>query len=135
MITRLVAAAAVVVSAGIHFWLWFDEGYRELEVVGPAFMVNAVAGVVIAVLLLTWRHWAPLLLTAGFGAATLGAFIVSTTVGLFGVNEQWAGGYQWAAAVSEVLAILAGIVAARREGYLSRSQGRPEARSGRRGTD
>jgi hypothetical protein len=134
VLTRLVAAAAVFVSAAIHLGLWFD-GYREVEVIGPAFMVNAVAGVVIGVLLLTWRHWAPLLLAVGFGAATLGASIISATVGLFGFHERWAGVYVWAAAVSEVLAILAGIVAARREGYLSHRQARQGVRSGHRGTD
>ncbi len=134
MLTRLVAAVAVLVSAAIHLWLWFD-GYRDIEVIGPAFMLNAVAGVVIAVLLLVWRHWAPLLLAVGFGAATLGAFVTSTTVGLFGVNERWTGGYVWAAAVSEAVAIVAGIVAVWREGYLTRKQGRPEVRSGQSSTD
>ena len=58
-------------------------------------MFNAVAGLVIAVLLLIWRHWVPGFLAAGFGASTLGAFILSATVGLFGVQEQqWTGGYQ-----------------------------------------
>lgn len=134
VLTRLVAAAAVLVSAAIHLWLWFD-GYRDIEVIGPSFMLNAVAGVVIAVLLLVWRHWAPLLLAVGFGAATLGAFVTSTTVGLFGVNESWSGGYQLAAAVSEAVAIVAGIVAVWREGYLGRGQESPEVRSGRSSTD
>ena len=50
-------------------------------------MLNAVAAVVIAALLLWWRHWVPLLLAIGFGASTLGAFVISATVGLFGVHE------------------------------------------------
>ena len=32
----------------------------------PAFMVNAIAGTIIAVLLVTWRHWIPFLLAVGF---------------------------------------------------------------------
>lgn len=87
-------------------------------------MLNAVAGLVIAVMLVLWSHWVPLLLVAGFGATTLGAFIVSTTVGLFGINERWVGGYVWAAAVSEAVAILTGIVCGWREGYLTRSRSR-----------
>ncbi|WP_248580714.1 hypothetical protein [Nocardioides sp. InS609-2] len=114
---RLLAAAAALVSGAVHLKLWFD-GTRDLDVVGPAFLVNAVAGLVIAVLLLTWRHWAPLLLVVGFGVSTLGAFIISTTVGLYGVNASWSGIYTWAAAVSEVVAIVAGLLAARAEGYL-----------------
>jgi hypothetical protein len=107
---RLIAAAAVVVSAVVHFKLWLD--FKSVDVVGPAFMVNAVGGVVIAVLLLTWKHWLAPLLAAGFGIATLAAFIVSTTPsGLFDVHEKWTGGYVWTAAISEVVAIITGLYA------------------------
>jgi hypothetical protein len=107
---RMLAAVGVLVSAAVHLWLWFD-GYRDIEVIGPAFMLNAVAGVVIAGLLVAWRHWIPLFLAIGFGASTLGAFIISATVGLFGVQESWTGGAVLTAAASEVVAILAGLVA------------------------
>ncbi len=63
---------------------------------------------VIAVLLLGWRHWLPALLAVGFGLATLGAFVVSATVGLFGVHEVWTGTPQVVSAVSEVVAVLGG---------------------------
>ena len=76
------------------------------NVVGPAFLLNAVGGAVIAVLLLTWRSWVPPLLAVGFGVATLGAFVIATTVGLFGVHEHWVGGYVWTAAIAEVVAIV-----------------------------
>jgi putative intracellular protease/amidase len=98
---------AVLVSAAMHLYLWF-EGYRDLEVIGPAFLLNAVGGAVIAVLVLAWKHWLPALLTLGFGASTLGAFVVSTTVGLFGVQEQWRGWEVWTAAISEAAAIVLG---------------------------
>jgi hypothetical protein len=106
---RILAAVAVVVSAVVHLKLWFD-GFRDFHVVGPAFMLNAIAGVVIAVLLVLWRHWIPFFLAAGFGASTLGAFILATTVGLFGLNESWSGGWVFAAAISEAVAIVAGVV-------------------------
>ncbi len=89
---RIVTALAALVSAVVHGYLWVD-GYRDIDVIGPAFLVNAVAGAVIAVLLLVWRHWVPAFLVTGFGASTLGAFVVSATVGLFGVNETWTGGW------------------------------------------
>ena len=43
---RMLAAVGVLVSAAVHLWLWFD-GYRDIEVIGPAFLLNAVAGTVI----------------------------------------------------------------------------------------
>ena len=117
MMIRVLAAAAAVVSAVVHLWLWFD-GVREQGEVGAMFMVNAVAGVVIAVLLVTWQHWVPLFLVAGFGASTLGAFLISTTVGLFGVEAGWSW-YAWVAAVSEAIAVVAGLWGLRGEGWLS----------------
>lgn len=119
MTVRVIAAVAALVSAAVHLWLWVFVGYDEVDVIGPLFLVNAVAGVVIAGLVLFWRHWLPLLLVTGFGVATLGGFVISTTVGLFGVHEQWSGFFVWAAAISEAVAIVTGPVAAWREGYLS----------------
>ena len=104
---RIVGAAAVLVSAAVHLYLWVD-GFRDLSVIGPAFLLYAVGGAVIAVLLVTWRSWVPALLTAGFGVSTLGAFILSSTVGLFGLHEHWVGWPVWTAAVSEVVAIVVG---------------------------
>jgi hypothetical protein len=111
---RMLAAVGVLVSAAVHLWLWFD-GYRDIEVIGPAFMLNAVAGAVIAGLLLAWRHWIPPFLAVGFGVSTLGAFVISATVGLFGVQESWTGGAVLTAAASEVVAVLAGLVALAQE--------------------
>ncbi len=103
---RIVAAAGVLVSAAVHLYLWFDV-FRHAHVVGPAFMLNAVGGAVIAVLLVTWRHWIPLLLALGFGVATLGAFIIAATAGLYGVHEHWTGWEVWTAAAAEVVVIVA----------------------------
>jgi hypothetical protein len=104
---RIVTAVAAVVSAAVHLRLWLG-GVRDTDVIGPAFLVNAVAGMVIAVLLLTWRHWLAAFLAAGFGASTLGAFVASATVGLFGVHEHWTGGYVLAAAVAEIVCVVGG---------------------------
>lgn len=107
MTMRLLAATAVLVSAAVHLYLWLD-GMRDVDVVGPAFMLNAVGGAVIALLLVVWRHWVPPFLALGFGLSTLTAFVISATVGLFGVQESWTGWAVWTAAVAEVVAIAAG---------------------------
>ncbi|WP_344256825.1 hypothetical protein [Terrabacter carboxydivorans] len=99
-------AAALLVSAGVHLYLWFD-GVRH-QSVGPMFLVNVVAGVAIAAMLLRWEHWLPAFLTAGFGVATLGAFVIASTVGLLGVHTVWAGGSVWTAAAAEVVCIVVG---------------------------
>lgn len=122
--TRVLAALAVLVSAGVHLYLW-DDGYKDVDKIGPAFLLNAAGGVVIAVLLLAWSHWIPAFLTLGFGMSTLGAFIISTTVGLFGFEESWEGWYVWTAAGSEVAAIVLGAMLLIRNNPL-RSGGQPQ---------
>lgn len=109
MAIRELAATAVLVSAGVHLVLWLD-GMREADVVGPAFLLNAVGGTVIAALLLLWRHWVPPLLAVGFGLSTLIAFVLAATVGLFGVEEDWSGWAVWTAVVAEVVAVVTGAV-------------------------
>lgn len=104
---RGLAAAGVLVSGAVHLKLYFDWAH-ENDKVGPAFLLNAVAGLVIAVLLIGWRHWIPPLLAVGFGLSTLAAFVTAATVGLFGVSEAWTGWAVWTAAVSELVAVAAG---------------------------
>ena len=107
--TRIVTAVGALVSAAIHLRLWIG-GVRDTDVIGPAFLLNAVAGLVIAVLLVTWKHWVPAFLALGFGATTLAAFVISATVGLFGVTESWTGGYVLVAAASEIICIVGGVL-------------------------
>jgi hypothetical protein len=125
MLMRMVAVASVLVSAYVHLTMWFD-GVRDQHVIGPAFMLNAIAGVVIALLLLLWRHWVPAFLAMGFGASTLGAFIIASTAGLFGIHTEWAGGHVWTAAVSEVVAFLAGAAMLMQSRPLGGSDGQSE---------
>ena len=114
-VARALTAASVMLSAVVHLELW-AMGMKQVEVIGPAFLLNAIGGLVIAVAVLLWRHWLPLLAAIGFGAATLAAFVMSMTIGLFGVREQVWGVSQVLAAVSEVTAIgfaIVGLVAGR----------------------
>ena len=108
---RVLIAICVVTSAVVHLYLWQD-GMKTLDVVGPAFLLNGIGGLVLGVLVLVWRHWLPLLGAVGFGVATLTAFLISTTPGgFFGVHERWVGWAVWLSAISEIGAIALGIAA------------------------
>ena len=109
IVARVLAVLALLGSAWIHFDLW-TVGYQDIEIVGPLFLVNAVAGVVIAVAVALWRHWLPALATVGFGAATLGAYLLSVTVGLFGMQNDFSGTPALLAAIAEAVCVVAGAV-------------------------
>jgi len=86
-VLRLVAAGLLAWIAGIHLHLW-QEGYKFIPTDGPMFLLDAIVAFALAAAILAWA--APLtgLLAAGFVAATLGALIISVTVGLFGFRES-----------------------------------------------
>lgn len=118
MMIRALAALAVLVSAAVHLWLWLD-GVKDQGTVGALFVVNVVAGVAIAALLVAWRDWEPLFLAVGFGAATIVAFVISASVGLFGIHTGWSW-YAWLAFAVELAAIALGLAGLREEGHLAR---------------
>ena len=84
-VLRIVVAAALLGSAGVHYFLWTQD-YPGL--VGPLFLLDAIAGLVLAIAVLAWRHWLPALGAAGFGALTLGAYVLAATVGFMGNHGE-----------------------------------------------
>jgi hypothetical protein len=119
---RILGAALLAAMGWIHLDLWLD-GYRDIDVIGPAFLLNTIAGFGLAVLLLVTPR--PLLpWVAGLGAltalGTLGALLLSTTVGLFGFVESTAATLWWESFWVEVSAVvvlgaLAALAARRRD--------------------
>ncbi|TDD83371.1 hypothetical protein E1202_25670 [Saccharopolyspora karakumensis] len=88
-ILRALVALGLLGSAWVHWVVWQDWA-KDMAVVGPSFLVNVVAGVVIAIAVLVWRSPLPAIAAIGFGLATLAAYTLSLTVGFFGVQEQFA---------------------------------------------
>lgn len=109
-IVRGLSAAAVLLSAVVHLDLWQLQGFREIDVIGPLFLLNAVGGLVIGVATVCWRHWLPLLAAAGFGTVTLVAFWISVVHGLFGLKEVAIGPPQLLAEFAELAAVGFGLL-------------------------
>lgn len=104
---RWFGAAGVFTSAVVHLVLWF-QGYRDIDVIGPLFLLNAAGGAVLAAAILVWRHWLPLLGGIGFGVLTLTSYLLSATVGFFGVLSpfEFAGVAEIVAAMADIMAIV-----------------------------
>lgn len=111
-VSRGLAAAGVLLSADVHLDLWDLQGYRQIHIIGPLFLLNVIGGIVVGVAVLVWRHWLPALAAAGFGASTLIAFWLSVTVGTFGLKETATGSAQVLAEIAEIVALVFGLAAA-----------------------
>lgn len=106
---RIVTAGLLSATAGIHLYLWDSDGYRHIPSIGPLFLLNGVAGALLALACLgTPRRCAAAVyfLAAGFAAATMIGLVVSINFGLFGFKET-AGG----PLVPQALSVEAGSVA------------------------
>ena len=79
-------AGFLVWSAVIHLILW-SEGYKDVSVIGPLFLVQAIAGIVLALAIVALRWLALLAAGAVTGVATAAGLLLSANVGLFGFKE------------------------------------------------
>jgi hypothetical protein len=96
----VVGAAGVLVSAYMHFYLYFQGGYRSISPssfagldISRSFLLNAIAGLVIAEALLLSLKFPRLVFPAAalgvlFALGAIGAYIITRTTGLLGFNEN-----------------------------------------------
>jgi len=106
LLLRLTCVALLAWIGTIHLHLWL-EGYRQIPTDGPLFLIDAVAGLGFAALLVVWA--APLagLVAAGYTASTLGALLLSLTVGLFGFRESTSASFVSQSLAIEAITVLA----------------------------
>src|SRR4051794_15260245 len=100
-ILRILGALLLAGLAGIHLYLW-QQGYDSIDVIGPAFLLDAVLGFGGALLVLVSPlRFLPVAAVLGalLCLGTLGALVVSTVRGLFGFTGSMAaqlwGGSGW----------------------------------------
>jgi hypothetical protein len=104
--TGLFLASAVLVMASglIHLYLW-HLAYRHIATLGPLFLVQAAAALLLAVLLATLRRGLVLLAALSLMAGTIVGFILVTTVGLFGFTLTVITGWADLALATEAAAV------------------------------
>jgi len=77
----------LVWSGVIHLMLWAD-GYKDISVIGPLFLVQGIASILLAVAIVAFRWLALLAAGAVAGVATAVGLLLSVYVGLFGYTES-----------------------------------------------
>jgi len=102
----------LVWSAAIHYHLWSEpDGYRSIATIGPLFLLQSIAGLVIGVgIVVVRRLWAALL-GIGFAATTVAGFLVSVSPGLLGFQDSWLAPFAKQAFAIEVVAAALLVVA------------------------
>jgi len=88
-VLRIISAIVLLAIAGIHLFLVFDGVGGTL---GVLFVLNAVAGIVLAIGMLALRGRllrVATILSLLFTIASLLALLLALTVGLFGITEVW----------------------------------------------
>ena len=88
-VMRILSALFLLAAGAIHLYLVFNG---VGGILGVAFTLNFVAGLVLAIAMVTLRgrllQWATVL-SLLFLIATLGALVLALTVGLFGITQTW----------------------------------------------
>ncbi len=127
-VLALVGAAGIFTSGYVHYYLYFEGGYRGIHpenvlglTISRAFILNAIAAVVIAEALVVSLRWPRLALPAalaglGLAATTLVAYVFTRTTGFLGFSDTQATFEAVVAGVAEVVAVvaLAGVIVASR---------------------
>jgi hypothetical protein len=118
-VLTVLAAASVLVSGYIHFYLYFRAGYRGIHpesflglTISRAFLLNAIGSVFVAEALVLSLRRPRLgafagLAAIGFAITTLGAYTLSRTMGLLGFTDTHTTAEALTALVAEVVALLA----------------------------
>ena len=112
---RLAGGGLLIATGAIHLDLYLT-GYRSIPTIGWLFLVQVIAAFGLGVAVLATGAWLAAAAGAGFALATLGGYLLSLWIGLFGFKEvRTTAGI--VAGVIEVaafaaLAVLAGLTAA-----------------------
>jgi len=83
---RVAGAGLLAVSAAIHLDLYLT-GYRSIPTIGWLFLLQVITGFALAAAVLVSRSPLAAAAGAGFALATLGGYLLSVWIGLFGFKE------------------------------------------------
>ncbi len=83
---RIVGAGLLAATAAMHLDLYLT-GYRTVPTIGPLFLLQIIAAFVLAAAVLVTGSRLAAAAGAGFALSTLGGYLLSVWIGLFGFKE------------------------------------------------
>jgi hypothetical protein len=106
IVTLMIAGGAVctVGSGIIHLYLWGKQyGYRDVPTIGPLFLIQGIAAILIGVLVLVSRRAVALIVAGGMLVMSVVALVLAIEVGLFGFKDSWFAPYAWTTFYEEIV--------------------------------
>ena len=85
-VLRVTGAGLLTATAAIHLDLYLT-GFKNIHIIGWLFLLQIIAGFALAAAVLATGNRVAAALGAGFALATLGGYLLSIWVGLFGFTE------------------------------------------------
>jgi hypothetical protein len=115
-----IGAALLVWSSVIHLHLW-SQSYHQIPTIGPLFLLQGIAGLVMAVAVAVARRFVVLVGAALFALGTVAGLLISVNVGLFGFKDSLSAPFAKESLIVElvaaaVLAVAAGLALRRADG-------------------
>src|ERR1700729_1686797 len=98
VVTVMIAGGAVctVGSGVLHLYLWGKQyGYRDVPTIGPLFLIQGIAAVLIGLIVIVSRQAGVLLVAVALLGASVIALVLAIEVGLFGFRDSWLAPYAW----------------------------------------
>ena len=83
---RLAGGGLLVATGAIHLDLYLT-GYRSIPTIGWLFLLQVIAAFGLGVAVLATGRWLAAAAGAGFALATMGGYLLSLWIGLFGFKE------------------------------------------------
>ena len=98
-------AACAVYSGYIHLYLWGRQPfpYRDIPTIGPLFLIQGIAAIVIGLLVIISRRVGALLLGAGMLIVCVAALVIDVEVGMFGFKDSWSVPYATTTLYEEIV--------------------------------
>ena len=86
LLLRIAGAALLAAAGAIHLDLYLT-GYRTIPTIGWLFLLQTITAFGLAVLIMVSNSWLFSAAGAGFALSTLGGYLLSVWIGLFGFTE------------------------------------------------
>jgi predicted lipoprotein with Yx(FWY)xxD motif len=86
LVLRLVGAGLLIATGAIHLDLYLT-GYRTIPTIGWLFLLQVIAAFVLGLIVLATGSRVASAAGAGFALSTLGGYVLSVWIGLFGFRE------------------------------------------------